>query len=123
MDGVIDLDTLESDNVGGSRSVNFGSGIELLMNDKKTKSNDGGSEIGIDDLTNLENDLNDLTNLDSNINKSTTYKEENISLPSIIKRMNDKNKKCSVYTMSDIWIDIGTEIYRIIFTIKTDCLA
>ena len=41
--------------------------------------------------------------------KKFINKEENISLPSIIKRMNDKNKKCSVYTMSDIWIDIGTE--------------
>ena len=41
--------------------------------------------------------------------KQFIYKEENISLPNIIKRMNTKNKKCSVYTMSDIWIDIGTE--------------
>ncbi len=41
--------------------------------------------------------------------KEFINKKENISLPGIIKRMNDKNKKCSVYTMSDLWIDIGTE--------------
>ena len=73
MDGVIDLDTLDTENVGGSHSANFGGGIELLMNDKKTKSNDGGSEIGIDDLTNLENDLNDLTGESSKQSKSVIH--------------------------------------------------
>ena len=77
MDGVIDLDSLDTENVGGSHSANFGAGIELLMNDKKTKSNDGGSEIGIDDLTNLENDLNDLTGDTKSLN--TTSVEDNTS--------------------------------------------
>jgi len=39
------------------RSVNFGGGIELLMNDRKPSFS---GEINIDDLTNLENELNDL---------------------------------------------------------------
>ena len=46
-----------------SPSVNFGGGIELLMNEKKkdgTKS--PTSDIHISDLTNLENELNDLSN-------------------------------------------------------------
>ena len=51
-----------------SPSVNFGGGIELLMNDKKkdgTKS--PTSDINISDLTNLENELNDLSSTDVNV--------------------------------------------------------
>ena len=91
---VIDLDNLGGDdNIGGSHSVNFGGGIELLMNDKKQKSSqsDGGGDIGIDDLTNLENDLE---NLDTggvsaqpvetplhNIDNISFTKKEDTSLP------------------------------------------
>jgi|UniRef100_A0A6C0BXH5 hypothetical protein len=60
---IIDLDSIGGENP----SVNFGGGIELLMNDKK-KSGGGsrggsepGEEINLDDLTNLERELNDLT--------------------------------------------------------------
>lgn len=43
-------------------SVNFGGGIELLMNDKrKSDPSKKGAEIDIDDLNDLENELNDLT--------------------------------------------------------------
>jgi len=42
-----------------SKSVNFGPGIELLMNDKK-KSGSGGS-VDLGDLNNLENELNELS--------------------------------------------------------------
>jgi hypothetical protein len=74
---VIDIDTLDElpvinlnrDRSSSSRpSVNFGGGIELLMNDKKR--NDGGkgnSEIDLDDITELENDLNELSNEPANI--------------------------------------------------------
>ena len=58
------IGNLEEVNVGGSRSSNFGTGIELLMNDKKRNSgNSGGlsSDIDINDLNNLEDELNDLT--------------------------------------------------------------
>ena len=58
------------DNFGGSnKKTNFGGGIELLMNDKKTDSNKLTSEIDIDDLNNLENELNNLaTETSSSIN-------------------------------------------------------
>lgn len=50
-----------------SSSVNFGPGIELLMNDKKkSSSNNGNFEIG--DLDTLENELNELS---GNTNKSS----------------------------------------------------
>lgn len=49
------------DNFGGhNKKTNFGGGIELLMNDKKTDGPGLTSEIDIDDLNNLENELNNL---------------------------------------------------------------
>ena len=58
----LDYDSKSTPANGGLRSANFGGGIELLMNDK---IKDGGSklssDIHLDDLTNLENELNDLT--------------------------------------------------------------
>ena len=64
---VIDISTIHLNNhssgsgsgSGSLRSTNFGSGIELLMNDKK-KENGGGDNIHLDDLNTLENELNEL---------------------------------------------------------------
>ena len=42
------------------KKTNFGGGIELLMNDKKNDTHGSTSDINIDDLDNLENELNDL---------------------------------------------------------------
>ena len=44
--------------ISSKPSVNFGSGIELLMNDKKKSSS---AEIGLGELSDLENELNDLS--------------------------------------------------------------
>jgi len=60
----MDFDNL--DNGGGnwnnkSKKTNFGGGLELLMNDKRSESVPT-SDINIDDLNNLENELNDLAN-------------------------------------------------------------
>ncbi len=59
-----DFDSL--DNIGGSEwgssKTNFGGGLELLMNDKQKTSSGPTSDIDIDDLNNLENELNDLAN-------------------------------------------------------------
>ena len=65
----LNIETIEPIN---KPSANFGSGIELLMNEKKFsgQGNSGGSgihrvksndNIGIDDITNLENELNNLS--------------------------------------------------------------
>ena len=54
------LDDSHSTNTG-LKSTNFGGGIELLMNDKK-KDFHAPSDIDIEDLNNLENELNDLAN-------------------------------------------------------------
>ena len=64
---IIDLDSLS---IGGKSSSNFGSGIELLMNDRfknegggggRSGGNDGGTDINLSDLAVLENELNDLS--------------------------------------------------------------
>jgi len=59
----MDFDSL--DNFSSSKS-NFGGGLELLMNDKKSSSNAPTSDIDIEDLNNLENELNDLAQDTSN---------------------------------------------------------
>ena len=51
---------------------NFGGGIELLMNDKKT-TNVQNSDIDITDLNNLESELNDLANDSDNLNSSSNF--------------------------------------------------
>jgi hypothetical protein len=73
----MDFDSLDehfNDNIGTSnsnnkslKSTNFGGGIELLMNDKMKESNNKPvSDIDIDDLNNLENELNNLSDENSN---------------------------------------------------------
>jgi hypothetical protein len=71
--GIYDLDDSSVINIGSasassssnnqnSKSVNFGGGIELLMNNKskKTGSSNPSSDIDVNDLDDLENELNDL---------------------------------------------------------------
>jgi len=49
-------------NKGPSKSTNFGSGIELLMNDRVKEGNGSHtSDIELEDLNNLENELNNLS--------------------------------------------------------------
>ena len=57
---IIDISTINlgdntSFNKSSLKSSNFGSGIELLMNDKKSSGGRPSSDIDIDDLNNLEN--------------------------------------------------------------------
>jgi hypothetical protein len=59
----MDFDNLQDNSWGGSKSKsNFGGGIELLMNGKKSDTQGPTSDIDIEDLNNLENELNDLAN-------------------------------------------------------------
>jgi hypothetical protein len=59
-DDIIDISMDFNNNDWGNSHTNFGGGIELLMNDKKTNSRNSDTNIDIDDLNNLENELNDL---------------------------------------------------------------
>ena len=67
---ISDLD-LDSNNNWG-KSSNFGGGLELLMNDKIKDSKKLSSDINLDDLNNLENELNDLVGDD--IDSSSSFK-------------------------------------------------
>ena len=71
---IIDISNL-NDDMDDLKSVNFGGGIELLMNDKvkdgKSKSSYGkdfGDDISLDDLNKLESELNDLSDATSTFN-------------------------------------------------------
>ena len=60
-------EVIEIGSNSGLKSSNFGSGIELLMNEKKKGTGSGGGgddDIKVDDLDNLENELNDLVDVD-----------------------------------------------------------
>jgi hypothetical protein len=64
------IEITEIDNITSSyipeKSSNFGSGIELLMNEKqKYKQEYNDDNIGIEDLEHLENELNDLSDVNS----------------------------------------------------------
>uniref|UniRef100_A0A6C0LBL0 Uncharacterized protein n=1 Tax=viral metagenome TaxID=1070528 RepID=A0A6C0LBL0_9ZZZZ len=66
---IIDL-SMEEDTSFRQKSVNFGAGIELLMNEKTKKESAGSSDIHLDDLNNLEDELNNLTSdIDSGNNQ------------------------------------------------------
>ena len=69
---IIDISNFDSNdtiNISGPRLSTFGSGIELLMNDKKKNSMGSGgsrsgglsSDIDVNDLNNLEDELNELS--------------------------------------------------------------
>ena len=61
------------------KSANFGGGLELLMNDKVKESKTQNSDIDLEDLNNLENELN---NLVDDSNTSFLPKSEMFSNPS-----------------------------------------
>lgn len=67
---------------GGGRSSNFGGGLELLMNDKVRESARPTSDIDLDDLNRLENELNDLVDDASTLNfapKSDLFDRPSVS--------------------------------------------
>ena len=59
-----DISNFSDDKPSKKSSVNFGSGIELLMNEKRkndgTKSNQS-SDVDLGDINELENELNGLS--------------------------------------------------------------
>ncbi len=56
--------------------VNFGPGIELLMNDKKKSDTKSvSSDLDLGDLENLENELNSFNDINNNENNKDTFQE------------------------------------------------
>ena len=64
-----------------NKSTNFGGGLELLMNDKIKDSNKPTSDIDLEDLNNLENELNNL--VDDIPSNSFKPKSEFFNKPSV----------------------------------------
>ena len=58
--GATDIEEPVSININDTPSVNFGSGIELLMNDKNRPGNEN-VKLDLGDLNDLESELNDLS--------------------------------------------------------------
>jgi hypothetical protein len=79
MNDIIEISSLDlNDNFdfgSAPKSSNFGSGIELLMNDKM-KDAKPTSDIDLDDLNNLENELNDLAGDNDNSYSSFRQKSD-----------------------------------------------
>jgi hypothetical protein len=89
MSDIIELSELDfNDNFGGEnndwdkKSSNFGGGLEFLMNDKIKENSKATSDINLDDLNNLENELNDL--VDDIPDSSFKPKSDMFSVPSSI---------------------------------------
>lgn len=91
---ITELD-FNDNNFGNERSSNFGGGLELLMNDKVRESSRPTSDIDLEDLNKLENELNDLVEdvpISGFTPKSDLFSKPSVSFsdePSI--RLNDFN--------------------------------
>ena len=74
-------------------SVNFGSGVELLMNEKvKNNDSEKNSDINLTDLNNLEKELNDLSNAtDTTINTLPELPKSDL-----FRNLSDSNKNVSL---------------------------
>lgn len=101
MDDMIDITELDfnDNNFGGgfeTKSSNFGGGLELLMNNKVKENGKPTSDIDLDDLNNLENELNNLvddTPSSSFKPKSDMFGGHSVSFnePSIVFGKDDSN--------------------------------
>jgi hypothetical protein len=94
---VIDLDMIGS---GGRTSANFGSGIELLMNDKfkndsgggGRRGGGGGDDITLNDLTMLENELNDISGDINSMGNSNSNSNS--------KKISSRNMKSDIFSIN-----------------------
>ena len=77
---ITELDFNEN-NSFDNKSSNFGGGLELLMNDKIKENNNPSSDINLDELNNLENELNNL--VDDIPSNSYRPKSDFFSKPSV----------------------------------------
>lgn len=78
---VIDINKVSQDLLNISTdsprpSINFGGGIELLMNEKRSQNKTPTSDIDLEDISKLENELNDLTDSVKPINTSEITKSD-----------------------------------------------
>ncbi len=78
-------------------SVNFGSGIELLMNDKSRDTKKSSSNIEIEDITKLEDELNNLTNDNINIDTNSNSNSNSNSNTKEVKQNEFNTTKKTIF--------------------------
>lgn len=107
---------IDTDNISITRpSVNFGSGIELLMNDKKIGGGGGGNKnrqvdsIGIDDITDLENELNNLSDT-IKIKDEPVRESASGQVPGQVPGQQDKPKKSIFSSLFNTDADDGSAV-------------
>jgi len=83
-------DTSNWNSTPSLKSTNFGGGLELLMNDTIKENKNPNSDIDLDDLNNLENELN---NLVDDTNTSFQPKSDIFSNPSSNFNLNTNEKQ------------------------------
>jgi hypothetical protein len=82
MGDILDITELDfNENNWENKPSNFGGGLELLMNDKVKENNNLSSDIHLEDLNNLENELNNL--VDDNEYNSYKPKSDFFNKPSV----------------------------------------
>jgi len=104
--GLNDLETVSLNFDNSKSSVNFGSGIELLMNDKKKSSSNISFDLG--ELDNLENELNELSGVRSE--NENTKSGETKSLSGFASNLfGFGNKPATSENDSSIKMDTGSD--------------
>lgn len=78
---ITELDLNDDFGSSENRSSNFGGGLELLMNDKVRENSRPSSDIELDDLNKLENELNDL--VDNYPSETTAPRSDLFDKPSV----------------------------------------
>lgn len=90
-----------SSSSGPSKSINFGPGIEMLMNDKKKSSSGGsGGDMNMSDLDKLESELNDLSDVEN-----SDFKKSEGSSSLFDKPISIKSEKLSFDTPTTVKIN------------------
>ena len=109
---VIDLNPDDKSviNIADKPSVNFGGGIELLMNDKKKG---GSTEIGIGELSELENDLN---NLSDDIGKKSLENSRSAIFNESINKFNTTSNTDNQTPMEVKFSDLKSEFELFLFS-------
>ena len=96
-------DNFRPTRMGSGGMGNFGGGLELLMNDKVSNSNKPTSDIDLEDLNNLENELNELSDDIPN----QTFKAKSDIFGGQNMDYNDNDSKHSVRFSEEPSIGIG----------------
>ena len=118
LDVDLDLDIEEENLINDKPSVNFGSGIELLMNDKTKNDSKKSTNIDLDDINKLEDDLNDLKQSNNSSNEikdngSNDNKKSLFGNFDFFGKKDDKKNGKNIKTVEETKEDLGKSTSKI----------